>query len=864
MSDSTEGRRPIDPAAHSSTPAASVVEVHPRFLDESGLSLSAAAGSDLLLTVVTARAESLLASGLARLTRRSAPPRTVPLTDAPVARIAAARARDPKSLLVVHQRSETPDAIVDDLVGASADLVITTGAHESSISSDRGRTVVRLTADLPGSATHEGDEETLQWDLRLSRSASAKNRLLLHLDARAVTQTGGRPLTSDETARIYTDALQESDRTQQFLELVDGWADESAGHLTVDLTACGALELPPLPPASVQAGWEGSSARFDVDPSLLATPRILRSELTRRGFRVKAPTANYTHAQRSDDTIDYYFSNSHRAPQTAVRAAADKGVARAILARAGVPVADGHFFSDRARIADAEALLGTLGAVVVKPADAGHGNGVTVGVRTAQELRTAWGTAFNIARSGVLVERHVTGVEARFMVVGDTCVSVSCARPPRIVGDGRQTIRQLITALNDVRRGNPLLVSRPLVLDGDRIERMRAHGFTPLTVLPAGHEYDVATDSSWYGGTTTQDITDEVHPSYTDAAVRAVRAIPGLAVAGLDVIMEDFTQPADRSPFAVLEVNSQPGLGLPHFPMIGAARNPAGAIIDADLAPRRSADFSAVPAPGTVPGPRPAAPHATTAAIGAELERLGFDLDWFADDYLHAHRDGISTAVWKTYTTLSGKSAASAAQHAALSHRLLARAGVAVPRSWKSFNRDATATRFRNGRDALAYAATLSSPALQAANRDYVPVDATDEEAFRSVWHRVGRSGRRGVAVAEAPVGARFHVLVMHDAARSVRPVSAEARSAPAVHPSYLEVARRACAAFRGLELAEVVLHLEDPAAPAAPGNHVVSAVRTTPDLRKHQAIVESEGRSVFQEFAEGHVEQLLEELGRN
>ncbi|HJG81357.1 MAG TPA: hypothetical protein K8V08_13195, partial [Brevibacterium senegalense] len=96
MSDSTEGRRPIDPATHSSTPAASVVEVHPRFLDESGLSLSAAAGSDLLLTVVTARAESLLASGLARLTRRSAPPRTVPLTDAPVARIAAARARDPK------------------------------------------------------------------------------------------------------------------------------------------------------------------------------------------------------------------------------------------------------------------------------------------------------------------------------------------------------------------------------------------------------------------------------------------------------------------------------------------------------------------------------------------------------------------------------------------------------------------------------------------------------------------------------------------------------------------------------------------------------------------------------------------------
>jgi hypothetical protein len=84
------------------------------------------------------------------------------------------------------------------------------------------------------------------------------------------------------------------------------------------------------------------------------------------------------------------------------------------------------------------------------------------------------------------------------------------------------------------------------------------------------------------------------------------------------------------------------------------------------------------------------------------------------------------------------------------------------------------------------------------------------------------------------------------------------------VHPTYLEVARRACAAFRGLELAEVVVHLEDPAAPAAPGNHVVSAVRTSPDLRKHQAVVESDGRSLHREFAEGHVGQLLAELGRD
>lgn len=872
MSDSTAGsaagRRPDASTANRSAPTITVVETALADLTGAGVDLTAGPAlsrGDHRAVVFARSAGSGPLSGLARLVRRGVRAPSAPAQDNPLSRIAALRARHSDALIVVRRAVGPPSPLPKDLAEAGASIVISTGEAQTSVTRSHGRTVIRLAATLPSAPDAGGPDEPLLWTARLRRSASDRHRLTLHLSARAGTSAHSRPLTADETAELYTGALLRTSRTQQFLELIDGWADETAGHLTVDLAASGDFELPPAPPATVRADWvDDDAARFDVDADLLATPRIIRSELERRGFRIDAVTSNYTHAHRSDDAIDYFFSNSHRAPQTAVRAAADKGVARTILARAGVSVADGSFFSDRSRVEEAEELVGTLGSVVVKPVDAGHGNGVTVGVRTPQTLRTAWDAAFNVSRTGILVERHVTGVEARFMVVGDACVSVSCARPPRIEGDGTSTIRQLITALNDVRRRNPLLVSRPVLLDEDRVQRMRDHGYTPLTVLPEGQGYDVATDTSWYGGTTTEDITDEVHPTYKDLAIRAVKAIPGLAVAGLDVIMEDYTQPADQSPFAVLEVNSQPGLGLPHFPMIGTARNPAGAIIDADLAPRRLADFSSAPAPGAVRGPRPADPHPATAAIGAELERMGFDLDWLADDYLHAHRDDLSTAVWKSYTTLSGKSAASAAQHPAVSHHLLTRAGIAVPRSWKSFNRDGSATQFRNGREARAYAATLASPALQAANRDYVPVDPTDEDAFRTVWNRLRTSGKRGIAVAEAPAGARFHVLVLHGEARSVRPVSARARTAPAVHPSYLEVAKRACAAFRGLDRAEVVLHLEDPAAPAAPGNHVVSAVRTTPDLRKHQAIVESEGRSVFQEFAEGHVEQLLEELGHD
>src|SRR5699024_9759496 len=104
-----------------------------------------------------------------------------------------------------------------------------------------------------------------------------------------------------------------------------------------------------------------------------------------------------------------------------------------------------------------------------------------------------------------------------------------------------------------------------------------------------------------------------------------------------------------------------------------------GAIIDADLAPRRAETFRSASVDWVARGARPDTPHPDTDQIGRELENLGFELDWLADDCLHAHRDGIATAVWRSYTTLTGKSAASAAQHPRVAHGLLTRAGLPTP-----------------------------------------------------------------------------------------------------------------------------------------------------------------------------------------
>lgn len=72
-------------------------------------------------------------------------------------------------------------------------------------------------------------------------------------------------------------------------------------------------------------------------------------------------------------------------------------------------------------------------------------------------------------------------------------------------------------------------------------------------------------------------ITERVHPTYLRAAEQAVAAIPGLGLAGLDVIAKDWHKPG---PYTVIEVNAAPGIKGHHYPTKGRGFNAARAIVD--------------------------------------------------------------------------------------------------------------------------------------------------------------------------------------------------------------------------------------------------------------------------------------------
>ena len=68
-----------------------------------------------------------------------------------------------------------------------------------------------------------------------------------------------------------------------------------------------------------------------------------------------------------------------------------------------------------------------------------------------------------------------------------------------------------------------------------------------------------------------------LHPGHVQLVERACRALPGLRMAGYDLLVADRRRPGKAW---VLEVNSSPGITFFHHPWRGPARDAAGAILD--------------------------------------------------------------------------------------------------------------------------------------------------------------------------------------------------------------------------------------------------------------------------------------------
>ena len=261
----------------------------------------------------------------------------------------------------------------------------------------------------------------------------------------------------------------------------------------------------------------------------------------------------------------------------AAEAAGDKSLAKRLLADIGVPTARGEVVRSADEAARAARRLKF--PLVTKPLDGNHGRGVSLGLRTEEEVRQGFEAAARHGRR-VIVEEQLRGRDYRILVVNGAVVAVAERTPAQVTGDGASTIGELIDQINaDPRRGDGHENVMTRIKVDDHVRGLLAEaGMTLDSVPPRGMVVPLRATANLSTGGTAIDRTDEIHPENAALARRAALAI-GLDVAGIDLLAPDITRPVRETGGGVVEVNAAPGLRMHIAPSEGQARDVGRAVI---------------------------------------------------------------------------------------------------------------------------------------------------------------------------------------------------------------------------------------------------------------------------------------------
>jgi cyanophycin synthetase len=257
--------------------------------------------------------------------------------------------------------------------------------------------------------------------------------------------------------------------------------------------------------------------------------------------------------------------------------AQDKELTKKLLAAAGVPVPNGRAVTDAQDAWKAACEIGL--PVVVKPNDGNQGKGVTVNITTQEQLVAAYAVATEF-RDDVLVERYMPGNDFRLLVVGDQMVAAARRDPPKVLGDGTHTIKELVDQVNlDPRRGSGHSTSLTKIRFDDIAHAcLAAQGFTADSIPAQGQRVNLRNNANLSTGGSATDVTDDVHPEVAARAIAAAHMV-GLDVCGVDVVCDSILRPIEEQGGGVVEVNAAPGLRMHLTPSFGKGRDVGKAII---------------------------------------------------------------------------------------------------------------------------------------------------------------------------------------------------------------------------------------------------------------------------------------------
>lgn len=230
------------------------------------------------------------------------------------------------------------------------------------------------------------------------------------------------------------------------------------------------------------------------------------------------------------------------------------------------------FYRKTLNATDLDKKLATLNyPIVVKDANGSNSKGVFTDIKSEIEAKRLIQKEINNFRF-LIAQEMVFGKEYRVLILKDKAIGVLEMIPPRIFGDGKNTVRTLITKKQEKTQSRTKF-------DSSLNKILQQQGVNIESILEKGKEVFLKKNSCLAEGGETRDMTDQINPTIKNICVKAAQST-GKYLAGIDLICDDITKSPDQQNTNILEINGKPDLYIHYNPTHGETRDVIRSIIN--------------------------------------------------------------------------------------------------------------------------------------------------------------------------------------------------------------------------------------------------------------------------------------------
>jgi D-alanine-D-alanine ligase-like ATP-grasp enzyme len=172
----------------------------------------------------------------------------------------------------------------------------------------------------------------------------------------------------------------------------------------------------------------------------------------------------------------------------------------------------------------------------------------------------------------LLVQNMVQGKEYRVTVLDKQIIGALEMIPPRVFGNGKDSIRELI-----VEKQKKTQKKTPI--DNTLRTILREQGHTLKDVLQKNESVYIRKNSSLAEGGELRDVTDLVHDDIKRTCILATRVVDR-KLAGIDLMCEDIAKEPKGQIFNIIEVNGKPDIYIHYKPNYGKTQDVVKKIIE--------------------------------------------------------------------------------------------------------------------------------------------------------------------------------------------------------------------------------------------------------------------------------------------